>query len=95
MDEKLKSIIIIQKDDSYESGVKALKQKREILKKNDFTNDGLAEIEITTVKDILKYKSVIPFMDIVFLEKSDIIKKEDIMLLFRNYKNNNVIIKTY
>lgn len=95
MDKKLKSIIIIQKDDSYESGVKALKQKREILKKNDFTNDGLAEIEITTVKDILKYKSVIPFMDIVFLEKSDIIKKEDIILLFRNYKNNNVIIKTY
>lgn len=95
MDKKLKSIIIIQKDDSYESGVKALKQKREILKKNDFTNDGLAEIEITTVKDILKYKSIIPFMDIVFLEKSDIIKKEDIILLFRNYKNNNVIIKTY
>ena len=95
MDKKLKSIIIIQKDDSYESGIKALKQKREILKKNDFTNDGLAEIEITTVKDILKYKSVIPFMDIVFLEKSDIIKKEDIILLFRNYKNNNVIIKTY
>lgn len=83
-------IVIVHSDDSYESSLRAIKQKKKIIRDNNFVQDNVV-IETMSARNTKTLAYKLQNYDVVFIEKNGALCPEDI----KNFTNEHTTIKTY
>lgn len=89
-------VLIIHENESYESSVKALKKAKEIEKQFDYNiGSPRVEAEIVPLRDMLKNTGIIHIIEKVYLEKSDIMSKEEVAGLLQSMTDRHIEIELF